>query len=98
MTKKFNPAFESIRNGLLEARDHARGKKIGARVHEVRVETPDVTAIRAKTGLSRRAMFSILIGRVGACKLQNPARSRRRTGGGSLFVFATRGSRWRAGR
>jgi hypothetical protein len=36
-TRTQSSAFESIRRALLEARDHARGKDIGARVHEVRV-------------------------------------------------------------
>lgn len=48
-------ANESIVQGLNEALDHARGKDIGARVHEVTVPAVDVAAIRASTGLSQSA-------------------------------------------
>ncbi len=65
MTKKKlvkkSAAFESTRQGLIEARAYARGKTAGARVHEVRVAAPDVAAIRAKTGLSQ-TVFAKSIG------------------------------------
>jgi putative transcriptional regulator len=48
-------AYESIMRGLNEALDHARGKDVGARVHQVNVPAVDVAAIRASTGLSPSA-------------------------------------------
>lgn len=46
--------FDSIRQGLAEAIDHADGTDIGARVHEVAIPHVDVAAIRGQTGLSQR--------------------------------------------
>ena len=51
---------KSIRKGLREAIAHAKGKP-GAIVHEVRVAAPDVSRIRARTGLSQ-AEFAKSIG------------------------------------
>ena len=48
-------AYESIRQGLNEALDHAKGKETGAMVHQIEVPTVDVAAIRASTGLSQGA-------------------------------------------
>ncbi len=55
-------AFKRIERGLLEAIAFAQGKDTGAVVHHVDVpDTPDVRAIRAKTGLSQ-AEFAKSIG------------------------------------
>jgi putative transcriptional regulator len=54
-------AFDSIRQGLIEAIDYAQGKPTGARVHQVEVPQVDVAAIRARTGLSQ-AQFARSIG------------------------------------
>ena len=83
---KKSAAFESIRQGLIEARDHARGKKIGARVHEVRVAAPDVAAISAKTGLSQTA-FAKSIG-VAVGTLQGWEQGRRRPDGPARVLLA----------
>jgi putative transcriptional regulator len=59
MTSK---AFRQIEKGLLEALAYARGEDIGAVVHHIEVpDTPDVKAIRARTGLSQ-AEFARSIG------------------------------------
>jgi putative transcriptional regulator len=54
-------AFRSIEQGLKEALAFARGDRVGAVVHEIEVHTPDVPAIRARTGLSQ-AEFARSIG------------------------------------
>ena len=54
-------AFRSIQQGLKEALAFARGDRVGAVVHEIEVHTPDVPAIRARTGLSQ-AEFARSIG------------------------------------
>jgi putative transcriptional regulator len=51
---------KSIQKGLREAIAHAKGKR-GAIVHEVHVGAPDVSRIRARTGLSQ-AEFAKSIG------------------------------------
>jgi len=79
-------AFESIRQGLIEARDYSRGVDVGARVHEVRVEAPDVAAIRAKTGLSQSA-FAKSIG-VAVGTLQGWEQGRRRPDGPARVLLA----------
>jgi putative transcriptional regulator len=52
-------AFESIKTGLEEAIEHARGKPIGARVHEIR--PVDVKAIRERVGMSQ-SEFAVSFG------------------------------------
>lgn len=44
-------AFDSIKQGLQEAIEHARGKKTGVRVHRPR--SVDVKAVRAKVGMTQ---------------------------------------------
>lgn len=58
MTKK---AFTGIMAGLQEALAHAQGKKTSVRVTEVRIETVDVKAARARLGLSQDK-FALLLG------------------------------------
>jgi putative transcriptional regulator len=85
-TAKKSAAFASVRQGLIEARDHARGKSRGARIHEVRVDAPDVAAIRAKTGLSQ-ALFAKSIG-VAVGTLQGWEQGRRRPDGPARVLLA----------
>lgn len=90
MTKKKlvkkSAAFESTRQGLIEARAYARGKTAGARVHEVRVAAPDVAAIRAKTGLSQ-TVFAKSIG-VAVGTLQGWEQGRRHPDGPARVLLA----------
>jgi putative transcriptional regulator len=46
-------AYDSIRKGLEEALEYARGESSGARVHTIEVPDPDVAAIRARSGLTQ---------------------------------------------
>jgi putative transcriptional regulator len=86
MTRKDKSAFNSIRKGLTQALDHARGEGNGATVHEVRVPAPDVAAIRAKTGLSQSA-FAKSIG-VALGTLQGWEQGRRRPDGPARVLLA----------
>ena len=54
-------AFESIKQGLEEAKAFSKGQGADARVHEVSVPEINVAEIRAKTGLSQ-AEFARSIG------------------------------------
>ena len=54
-------AFESIKQGLKEAKVFSQGQGTGARVHEMAVPEIDVAEVRAKTGLSQ-AEFARSIG------------------------------------
>ena len=54
-------AFESIKQGLEEAKSFSKGQGAEARVHEVSVPEINVAEIRAKTGLSQ-AEFARSIG------------------------------------
>ncbi|MFN0022868.1 MAG: helix-turn-helix domain-containing protein [Parvularculaceae bacterium] len=85
-TAKKSVAFDSIRQGLIEARGYARGKTAGAQVHEVRVAAPDVAAIRAKTGLSQ-TVFAKSIG-VAVGTLQGWEQGRRRPDGPARVLLA----------
>lgn len=53
--------FESIMRGMNEALEIAQGKREPAAIHYIEVPTPDVPAIRARTGLSQ-AEFARSIG------------------------------------
>jgi putative transcriptional regulator len=79
-------AYESIRRGLEEALAHAKGEKTGARVHRIRIKTPDVAAIRAKSGLSQRK-FAQSIG-VAVGTLQGWEQGRRRPLGPARVLLA----------
>ena len=46
-------AFESIRQGLEEAKAFSKGQGADARVHEIAIPDIDVAEVRAKTGLSQ---------------------------------------------
>jgi len=79
-------AYDSIIQGLNEALDHAHGKDIGAHVHQVKVPSVDVTAIRARTGLSQ-SEFARSIG-VAKGTLLNWEHGRRRPTGPAQVLLA----------
>lgn len=79
-------AYESIMRGLNDALDHARGKDVGARVHQVTVPAVDVAAIRASTGLSQSA-FARSIG-VAKGTLLNWEHGRRQPTGPAQVLLA----------
>jgi putative transcriptional regulator len=54
-------AFDSIMRGLTEMEAYLKGDTSGAITHHIEVPTPDVKAIRARTGLSQ-AEFARSIG------------------------------------
>ena len=54
-------AFESIKQGLEEAKAFSKGQGANARIHEVSVPEIDVAGVRAATGLSQ-AEFARSIG------------------------------------
>lgn len=54
-------AFDSIKQGLEEAKAFSKGQGATARVHEIDVPAIDVAEVRAKTGLSQ-AEFARSIG------------------------------------
>mgnify|MGYP000450996675 CR=1 FL=1 len=90
-TAKRSAAFDSIRRGLIEARDHAAGRDVGARVSKVRIKTPDVAAIRARTGLTQKE-FARSIG-VAVGTLQGWEQGRRRPDGPARVLLALIGKR-----
>ena len=58
-------AFKSLKRGLTEALAHAKGEDVGAVVHDVAVDDPNVAAIREKPGLSQpefAASISVSLG------------------------------------
>lgn len=79
-------AYESIRQGLSEALDFAKGQETGARVHRVEVPAVNVAEIRASTGLSQGA-FARSIG-VAKGTLLNWEHGRRRPTGPAQVLLA----------
>ena len=79
-------AFHSIEQGLKEALAFARGDRSGAVVHEIDIHTPDVPAIRARTGLSQ-AEFARSIG-VKKATLLNWEQTRRVPDGPARVLLA----------
>ena len=79
-------AFDTIMEGLRDARDYAHGARSGYAVHEVVVAEPDVRAIRARTGLSQDA-FARSIG-VAPSTLRNWEQGRRRPQGPARVLLA----------
>jgi putative transcriptional regulator len=76
----------SIMKGLNEALAFAKGKDVGAKVHQVEVGAVDVAAIRARTGLSQGA-FARSIG-VAKGTLLNWEHGRRRPTGPAQILLA----------
>lgn len=79
-------AYDSIMQGLTEARGFAEGKAAGAVVHDVAIPTVDVAAIRSSTGLSQGA-FARSIG-VAKGTLLNWEQGRRRPSGPAQVLLA----------
>lgn len=86
MTAPRSTAYESIRQGLLEAIDFAQGKPTGAVVHQVAVPKVDVAEIRSRTGLSQ-AQFARSIG-VAKGTLLNWEHGRRQPTGPAQVLLA----------
>ena len=79
-------AFESIRQGLEEAKAFSKGQGVDARVHEIAVPEIDVAEVRAKTGLSQ-ADFARSIG-VAKGTLLNWEHGRRQPNGPAQVLLA----------
>lgn len=79
-------AYKSIKKGLEESLAHSKGKRTGARIHQVKVADPDVAAIRASAGLSQ-AEFASSIG-VAIGTLRGWEQGRRRPDGPARVLLA----------
>ena len=79
-------AFESIKQGLKEAKSFSEGQGAAARVHEISVPEINVTEIRAQTGLSQ-AEFAKSIG-VAKGTLLNWEHGRRTPNGPAQVLLA----------
>lgn len=79
-------AFESIKQGLKEAKEFSKGQGANATVHEIAVPEIDVTEIRAQTGLSQ-AEFARSIG-VAKGTLLNWEHGRRTPNGPAQVLLA----------
>ena len=79
-------AFESIIQGLEEAGAYSKGQHANARVHEIAVPDVNVSAIRARTGLSQAA-FARSIG-VAKGTLLNWEHGRRHPNGPAQVLLA----------
>ncbi|WP_299616782.1 helix-turn-helix domain-containing protein [uncultured Tateyamaria sp.] len=79
-------AFESIKQGLKEAKAFSKGQGADARVHEIAVPEIDVAEVRAKTGLSQ-AEFARSIG-VAKGTLLNWEHGRRQPNGPAQVLLA----------
>lgn len=79
-------AIDSIRQGLNEALDYAKGNQSGAAVHQIEIHDIDVVAIRRKTGLSQ-AEFAKSIG-VAKGTLLNWEQGRRQPTGPAQVLLA----------
>ena len=79
-------AFESIKQGLEEAKAFSKGQGADARVHEIAVPAIDVAEVRAKTGLSQ-AEFARSIG-VAKGTLLNWEHGRRQPNGPAQVLLA----------
>ncbi|MEQ8405455.1 MAG: helix-turn-helix domain-containing protein [Oceanicaulis sp.] len=78
--------YESIRKGLEEALDHARGDATNSRVHQVEIPDPDVAGIRALSGLTQ-VEFAAAIG-VAVGTLRGWEQGRRRPEGPARVLLA----------
>lgn len=79
-------AFESIKQGLEEAKAFSKGRVADARVHEIAVPEINVAEVRAKTGLSQ-AEFARSIG-VAKGTLLNWEQGRRQPNGPAQVLLA----------
>lgn len=76
-------AFESIRQGLLEATQHARGKQAGVKVY--RPVAVDVAAVRGRLGMTQ-GQFAARFG-VSVATLRHWERGDRRPQGPALVLL-----------
>jgi putative transcriptional regulator len=76
-------AFESIRQGLLEATEHARGQTAGVQVY--RPEVVDVAAVRGRLGFSQ-AQFAARFG-FSVATLRHWERGDRKPQGAALVLL-----------
>ena len=79
-------AFESIMQGLNEAKAFAEGNQADVKVHRIAIEPVDVAAIRTSTGLSQSA-FARSIG-VAKGTLLNWEQGRRQPSGPAQVLLA----------
>lgn len=79
-------AFNSIKQGLEEAKAYSKGQGADARVHEIAVPEINVAEVRAKTGLSQ-AEFARSIG-VAKGTLLNWEHGRRQPNGPAQVLLA----------
>lgn len=79
-------AFDSIKQGLEEAKAYSKGQGADARVHEIAVPEINVAEVRAKTGLSQ-AEFARSIG-VAKGTLLNWEHGRRQPNGPAQVLLA----------
>ncbi|MEL6244578.1 MAG: helix-turn-helix domain-containing protein [Pseudomonadota bacterium] len=79
-------AFESIKQGLEEAKAFSKGQGADARVHEIAIPNIDVAEVRSKTGLSQ-AEFARSIG-VAKGTLLNWEHGRRTPNGPAQVLLA----------
>ena len=79
-------AFDSIKQGLEEAKAFSGGQRAGARVREISMPEINVSEIRARTGLSQ-AEFARSIG-VAKGTLLNWKHGRRRPNGPARVLLA----------
>ncbi|MEJ6399542.1 helix-turn-helix domain-containing protein [Yoonia sp. 208BN28-4] len=79
-------AFDSIKQGLEEAKAFSKGQGADARVHEISVPDINVSEIRAQTGLSQ-AEFARSIG-VAKGTLLNWEHGRRKPNGPAQVLLA----------
>ena len=79
-------AFDSIKQGLAEAKAFSKGQEADARVHEISLPEINVTEIRAQTGLSQ-AEFAKSIG-VAKGTLLNWEHGRRTPNGPAQVLLA----------
>lgn len=79
-------AFESIKQGLEEAKAFSKGQGADVRVHEISIPDIDVAEVRAKTGLSQ-ADFARSIG-VAKGTLLNWEHGRRTPNGPAQVLLA----------
>ena len=79
-------AYNKIRAGLADVEAYLKSESKGHIVHQVSVSTPDVSAIRTKSGLSQRA-FAQSIG-VALGTLQGWEQGRRKPEGPARVLLA----------
>ena len=72
-------AFDKIKAGLEDAIEYARGARTRGKAHQVRIDTVDVSALRARLKMSQDR-FAAMFG-ISAATLRNWEQGRRRPEG-----------------